>query len=343
MRAIALSWINRFFRSKSDRNGSSVRNMSILITGGTGFLGWYLAKALTERGEEIIAFDVAPLKKYQKISKSDNIKVIRGDLTSWSEIVDLINRYGIEHIFHTGALLSQTAEERHIAAFNVNAVGTFNLLEATRIFDVKKFIFISTLATYGRDFGSIILHESPQRPVSMYGVTKVFGERLGEYYHTRFGIDYRGVRFPSVIGPGRGSGGLSSYTSLIIQEPALGRPYKVYVNRGTRCAFIYVKDAIESLTQLFDADKSKIESRTYMIGGMSPTAEDVVKLVKKLIPEAKIEFDPDPEKDKILQTWPDQFDETRANVEWGWKSRYGFDVTIEDFIKEVQNNKEIYT
>jgi len=316
--------------------------LTTLITGGTGFLGYYLAKALSKRGEDVIALDVAPLKKYQKISDSDNIKVIKGDLSSWSEVVDVISRHDVEYIFHTGALLSQTAEEKHIAAFNINAVGTFNLLEATRIFNIKKFIFLSTLATYGRDFGDIIVHESPQRPVSMYGVTKAFGERLGEYYSTRFGIDYRGVRFPSVIGPGRGGGGLSSYTSLIIQEPALGRAYKLYVNKDTRCAFIYVKDAIRCLIQLFDADKSKIKSLTYMIGGMSPTAEEIIELIKRFIPDAKIEFEPDAVKDKILRTWPDKFDETRAKTEWGWKSEYGLEKTVEDFIKEVKSNKEMY-
>lgn len=316
--------------------------MTTLITGGTGFLGYYLAKSLSKRGEDVIALDVAPLKKYQKISESDNIKVIKGDLSSWSEVVDVISRHDVEYVFHTGALLSQTAEEKHVAAFNVNAVGTFNLLEATRIFNIKKFIFLSTLATYGRDFGDIIVHESPQRPVSMYGVTKAFGERLGEYYCTRFGIDYRGVRFPSVIGPGRGRGGLSSYTSLIIQEPALGREYKLYVNKDTRCAFIYMKDAIKCLIQLFDADRSKIKSLTYMIGGMSPTAEEIIELIKRFIPDAKIEFEPDEIKDKILRTWPDKFDETRAKTEWGWKSEYGLERTIEDFIEEVKSNKEIY-
>ncbi len=290
----------------------------------------------------MIAFDVAPLKKYQKVSKNDKIKVVRGDLSSFSEVVDVIRTHNIKNIFHAGALLSGEAEERHVEAFKVNVDGTFYLLEASRLFDIEKFIFFSTLATYGRDFGDIILHNSPQRPVSMYGVTKVLGERLGEYYNNRFDLDYRGVRFTSVIGPGRGGAGLSSFTSLIIQEPALGRPYKAYVNRDTICSFIYHKDAIRCLIQLFNSDRDRIKSKTYMIGGMSHTAEEIVEVIKKFIPEARIEFEPDPKKDAIIRTWPIKFDETKANKEWGWKREYGLEETVEDFVNEIRKNKEIY-
>ncbi len=316
--------------------------MSILVTGGTGFLGWYLAKALAEDGEDVIAFDITPLKNYQRLSKIDKLQVINGDLSSWSEVTHVIKKYKIKQIFHNGALLSETAENKHIEAFRVNVAGTFNLLEVARIFDIDKFIFTSTLATYGRDVGEIISHDSPQRPSSMYGVTKVFCERMGEYYSSRFGLDFRAVRFPSVIGPGRGGGGLSSFTTLIIQEPALGRPYRVFVNRDTRCPFIYIKDAIKCLILLFCAEKRKIKSKTYVISGMSPTAEEIADLVRKYIPTAEIEFSPDQEKDKIVRSWPHKFDESDAMNEWGWKSEYGLEETMRDFIKEVQSNKEIY-
>ncbi|KON27649.1 hypothetical protein AC481_04160 [miscellaneous Crenarchaeota group archaeon SMTZ-80] len=316
--------------------------MAILITGGTGFLGWYLAKALSKKGEDVIAFDVASLKKHQRISNFDNIKVIKGDLASLPEIINIISRYDVEHIFHNGALLSETAEKRHVAAFRVNVEGTFNLLESARIFDIKKFIFTSTLATYGRDFEDIILYETPQRPESMYGVSKVFGERLGEYYSSRFKMDFRAVRFPSVIGAGRGGGGLSAYTSLIIQEPALGRAYEVFVSKDARTPFIYVKDAVRCLMLLFYSDKNKIRSKTYIISGMSPRADEIVEMIKKYIPDAKIEFVPDPNKDKIVHTWPSKLDEIKAKNEWGWQAEYGLKDTIQDFIKEVQAHKELY-
>ena len=124
-------------------------------------------------------------------------------------------------------------------------------------------------------------------PISMYGVTKVFCERLGEYYHRKFGVDFRGVRLPAVIGPGRGGGGASAYSTLMISEPASGRPYEVFVEEDVRMPLLYIKDAVDCLIQLYEAKNSRLKRRMYCIAGFSPTAREIYDAVKKVLPKSQ--------------------------------------------------------
>ena len=217
-----------------------------LITGGTGFIGSHLARELHKRGEKVILFDV---KEDCPIIKDirDDISIIKGDLGSWPEVLHAVEKDKVDTIFHTGSLLSASAEENPIAGHKVNANGTFTILEAARLFNVKKVIYTSTIASYGIDLPEFVDEYTIQRPRTMYGVTKVFSELLGEYYNVKFGIIFRALRLPSVIGPGRGEGGLSAYSTLMISEPALGRPYSVPVKEDTVMAIQYIKDAVQAL------------------------------------------------------------------------------------------------
>src|SRR4030067_616368 len=194
--------------------------MAKLITGGLGFIGVYLAHALLQKGEEFVLFDIVGFSPIIKKIK-DKVKIVQGDLASWAEVMEVVKHYEIDGIYHTGALLSASAEEKPITAYHVNAGGTFNVLEAARLFKVKRVIYLSTIASYGLGISDIVNEDTIQMPISMYGVTKVFSERLGEYYYRKFGVDFRGGRLPSVIGPGRGGGGASAYSTLMSSEPAL--------------------------------------------------------------------------------------------------------------------------
>jgi nucleoside-diphosphate-sugar epimerase len=305
--------------------------MPKLITGGMGFIGTYLAHELLRQGEEVVLFDI--------VSTSP---LVQGDLSSWAEALEVLKEYKIDGIYHTGALLSAAAEEKPITAYQVNAGGTFNILEAARLFNVERVIFLSTIATYGLGIPDKVDEDTPQMPISMYGVTKVFCERLGEYYYRKFGVDFRGVRFPSVIGPGRGLGGASAYSSLMISESALERPYEVFVEKDVRMPLLYIKDAVECLIRLYRTDHAKLRRRMYCIAGFSPTAKEICEAVRKVLPNADIQFKPDRELTEIVRSWPKYFDETRAKEEWGWSTRYRLEESVMDFIKEVQAHPEIY-
>ena len=314
--------------------------MSKLITGGLGFIGVYLAHALLQKGEEVVLFDIMSSSPLIKDIK-DKVKIVQGDLSSWAEVLEVVKQYKIDGIYHTGALLSASAEEKPITAYNVNAGGTFNILEAARLFNVKRVVYTSTIASYGLGLNTVD-EDTIQMPISMYGVTKVFCERLGEYYYRKFGVDFRAVRLPSVIGPGRGGGGASAYSTLMISEPALKKPYKVYVEEDVIMPLLYIKDGVDCLIRLYEADNANLKRRVYCIAGFSPTAKEIYAAVKKALPNADIQFKPDRELTEIVRSWPKYLEETKALEEWGWKTKFHLKETVEDFIKEVQAHPEIY-
>jgi len=312
-----------------------------LITGGTGFIGSHLARELHKRGEKVILFDV---KEDCPIIKDirDDISLIKGDLGSWPEVLHAVEGNKVDTIFHTGSLLSASAEENPIAGHKVNANGTFTILEAARLFNVKKVIYTSTIASYGIDLPEFVDEYTIQRPRTMYGVTKVFSELLGEYYNVKFGIIFRALRLPSVIGPGRGEGGLSAYSTLMISEPALGRPYSVPVKEDTVMAIQYIKDAVQALIMLRDAKAENLKRNTYNMAGFLPKAIDIVNSVKNYVPDAEITFAPDEGTVKIVDSWARTIHETRAQEEWGWEPRYFLDETVKDFIRELQKRRDLY-
>src|SRR4030066_2517582 len=301
--------------------------MAKLITGGLGFIGVYLARALLQKGEDVVLFDIVGSSPLIKDIK-DKVKIVQGNLASWAEVMEVVKQYNIDGIFHTGALLSASAEEKPITAYNVNAGGTFNILEAAWLFNIKRVVYTSTIASYGLGLNTVD-EDTIQMPISMYGVTKVFSERLGEYYQRKFGVDFRAVRLPSVIGPGRGGGGASAYSTLMISEPALKRPYSVFVEEDVIMPILYIKDCVDCLIGLYEADNAKLKRRVYAIAGFSPTARDIVNGVKSVIPKADIEFKPDRELTEIVRSWPKYLDESRAGEEWGWKTKYFLKETVE--------------
>ena len=309
--------------------------MTTLITGGAGFLGTNLAQRLVELGEDVVLFDVTNSSLDGK-----KAKMVKGDLACFGEVFEVIKNNQIKNIFHCGALLSQSAEENVPKAFEVNLLGTWYLLEAARLFGVQKMMFISTNATFGSYLSASqpVPNTAPQYPNTIYGVSKVSSERLGEYYRHKYGIDFRGIRFPSVIGAGRGAGGLSSYTSLVIEKAALGEPYHIFVEPHCCMPLLYIKDAVRALLELFQARDDQLRYRIYNLNGFSPTAGEIVEEIKKEIPEAKLYFAPEPELVKIVDSWPNYLDDTAAQEDWHWRPEYDLKKTIQDFIDQARKN-----
>jgi threonine 3-dehydrogenase len=202
-------------------------------------------------------------------------------------------------------------------------------------------VYTSTIASYGLGLNTVD-EDTIQMPISMYGVTKVFSERLGEYYQRKFGVDFRAVRLPSIIGPGRGAGGASAYSTLMISEPALKRPYSVFVEEDVIMPILYIKDCVDCLIRLYEADNARLKRRVYCIEGFSPTAKEIYDEVKRILPTADIKFKPDRELTQIVRSWPKYLRETKAFEDWGWKTKYLLKETVKDFIEEVQAHPEIY-
>jgi threonine 3-dehydrogenase len=240
-----------------------------------------------------------------------------------------------EIVFHTAGILSAAAEERPHAAYRVNVTGTLNVLEAARLRG-GRVVLTSTIATYGPGVPDLVDESTQQRPSTMYGVSKVFGELLGEYYLHRFGVDFRAIRLPSVIGAGRGPGGASAYSSLIVSEPARGRPFVVPLERRATIPLVYVKDAVSALIGVAEAGEDELRRRTYGIAGFSPSAGELAAAVSEAVPDADISFEPDPAMVAIVDSWPERMGGDEAGSDWGWKESYGLTEAVVDFVAEVR-------
>ena len=315
--------------------------MPKLITGGLGFIGSHLARKLVYMGEEVILFDILTDSKLISDLRH-KVTVVRGDLGNQLEVMNLIKEYKVDTIFHTAALLSASAELSPLTAYTINANGTLYILEAARNFEVQKVIFLSSISTYGPGVPDRVDDDTVQRPTTMYGVTKVISERLGEYYHVKFGLNFRGLRFPSIIGPGRGGGGASAYSSLIVQEPAAGRPYDVFVDEEAKIPLLYIEDAVQAMISLENVPETNLKRRIYNIEGFSPTGYQLAAIVKKYIPSAQIRFCPDAAMVQIVRSWPKELDGSNARQDWGWQTKYDLDEAIRHFIKNFHENEFLY-
>jgi nucleoside-diphosphate-sugar epimerase len=322
--------------------------MSKLITGGTGFLGTQLAHTLVDRGEDIVLFDINV--NWDRIKGiKDKVKVIEGNLSVYSEVFNVIRDYHIEAIYHLGSMLSVPSQANPWASFQVNVCGTMNILEAARLFNVEKVIFASSLATYGLGVPEILTDDTLQRPTSMYGCGKVYCELLGRFYKTKFGLDFRTFRSPTLVGPGVRTPGVTQYVSLMIESAALGKPYECYVSKDTKSAgLMYFKDAVRALIMLYEAPREKIITVNYNACGLSKpvTASELEETIRMYIPEVSISYKPDKEIVDYLAKYKDtmQFiDDHKACEEWGWKPLYpNIESIVKDFINEVQTNPEFY-
>ncbi len=321
--------------------------MPILITGGTGFIGAALARTLVERGEDVILFDVAP--RIERVADiRDKVKVVRGDLQVWPEVLNVIQENKVEGIFHLGSMLSGPAEENPWAAFQTIAAGTMHVLEGARLFGVKRIVFSSTSATYGLGTSGVITDETIQRPITIYGAGKLFGEHLGRFYRRKFGLDFRCLRYFAVIGPGAKPTPVVAYNSYMIENAALGKPYECIVSEDAAVPITYFKDAVRATEMLYDAPEEKIKTICYNIAGVSSakTAKELALAVKKFVPEARITFKPDPEFMKFFREFFASmrvFDDSRAREEWGWKPEYtDLEKLVEDFLREVRTRPQWY-
>lgn len=310
--------------------------MNVLITGGTGNLGSRLAIPLVQRGDRVVAFDIRAEPHFNS-AEFREAQVVVGDLADRHRVLGVVREHNIETIFHLGAVLSSSAEENPYDAWRANMDGMVNVLDAARFGGARRVVFSSTIATYGSHVGEQLTEDAPQWPVSLYGVTKVAGERLGVYYHHQFGLDFRAIRLPAVIAARGSSGGASAYVSAAFEQSVFKGAYEFYVNPTTRAPMLYIGDAVRGFLDLHDAPAKNLTRRVYNIAGIAPSAEELAQAIRKLVPKVQLTYRPDPLKCAIVESWPDRIDDSAARKDWGWDSTWNLERTTDEVIEVLRH------
>ena len=219
----------------------------------------------------------------------------------------------------------------------MNQTGTWNLLEASRAAKVSRFVFTSTIAAFGPGLPDLVPNEVSMRPTTMYGVTKVAGELLGEYYFARGWLDFRCVRYPGLISAGKPGAGTSDYALYMYTDGIKHGRYEAFCRPDARIPFMYMPDATKALADVADASRERLGKRcTYNIQGFSPRADEFAATVERAVPGTKITFAPVAWRQAILDSWPRALDDSQARRDWDWAPRYDLEGMTKDIIPKIR-------
>jgi len=306
----------------------------ILITGALGQIGSELMVALQKRHgfDNVVATDI------RKPPQVDGIFEVL-DCTCSHRLHETVIKHDIGTIYHLAALLSAVAEARPQDAWRVNMDGTLHVLEAARIHGCSVFT-PSSIGAFGPTTpADNTPQDTIQRPTSMYGVTKVAGELLCDYYARRYGVDTRGLRYPGIISnvtpPG---GGTTDYAVDIYYSAVQLGKYTCFLRKDTFLDMMYMPDAIEAAINLMEADASKLKHRNaFNVSAMSFAPEHIAAEIKKHLPGFTMDYQIDPVRQGIADSWPNHMDDSAAREEWGWSPKYDLVSMTADMISVLKN------
>jgi threonine 3-dehydrogenase len=317
--------------------------MKVLITGAGGQIGHDLIGALIGHGHDVTATDLAPRPPTHAHAEGSDWH--RLDVTHAGEVHHLFTEVRPDLVIHLAAILSARGEQDPQLAYEVNETGTWNVLEASRRAKVKRLVFTSSIAVFGPLPSGPLPDPTPDdvalHPTTMYGVTKVSGELLCEYYRLRYGIDCRGVRFPGLISAAMPGGGSSDYALFIYVDGVRKGGYEAFARADTRIPLMYMPDGVRALLELSIADARKLTRTIYNISAFAPRADEIAASAMRVLPDAKFTFSPDPVRQAILDSWPRSLDDSAARRDWGWKPRYDLDGMTDDLVPRIQRMLEL--
>lgn len=308
----------------------------ILITGALGQIGSELTGKLRDiyGQDNVIATD---------IRKTDSEAAVNGpfeilDVMDAKSMGEIANKYQVDTIMHMAALLSATAEAKPQFAWNLNMGGLMNALETARELNCQ-FFTPSSIGAFGPSTPKDNTpQDTIQRPTTMYGVNKVAGELLADYYFNRFGVDTRGVRFPGLISyvapPG---GGTTDYAVEIYYEAIKNGNYSSYIDKGTYMDMMYMPDALDAIVDLMEADPAKLIHRNaFNVTAMSFDPEELAAEIRKHIPAFELTYNVDPVRQAIADSWPNSIDASAASAEWGFKAKYDLSRMTADMLEKLR-------
>ncbi len=328
------------------------RKPVVLVTGAGGEMGQALIRRLAEGGVfDVLALDIRPLDA--EVARCCTAVHV-GDVLDRRLLERLMSEFEISIVFHLAALLSTRAEFVPETAHEVNVQGTLNVLrlaveEARSLHHPVKFLFPSSVAVYGlptlaaKRASGRVAEDQWLMPITMYGCNKLYCEHLGRYFARHYrqlargdapgGVDFRAIRFPGLISAFTvPSGGSSDYAPEMIHAAAQGLPYACFVREDTRIPLMAMPDAIEALLTLMQASAESLTTLVYNVSAFNPTAAELAALVRRAFPAERIAFEPDPRRQAIVDSWPENVDDARARRDWAFRPAYDLDRTFDEYL-----------
>lgn len=310
---------------------------SILVTGALGQIGSELVPALRARfgTDRVIATDlrVLPSRAAAAEAPYDHL-----DCTEPQQLHEAVRRYDVGTIYHLAALLSASAEAAPQLAWSVNMAGIYNVLEVARAYDCQVF-FPSSIGAFGPSTPKDATPQvTIQRPTTIYGVTKVAGELLCDYYASRFEVDTRGLRLPGLVSyvaaPG---GGTTDYAAeMFLYAMRYGR-YTCFLQAGTRLDMMYMPDALAAMIQVMEVKAGLLHHRNaYNVTAMSVTPAEIAEAIRQHIPGFTVDYEADPVRQAIADSWPRALDDSEARQDWSWAPRYDLEAMTKDMLTRLQ-------
>eukprot|EP00474_Spongospora_subterranea_P008708 CRZ09166.1 hypothetical protein [Spongospora subterranea] len=305
----------------------------ILVTGACGQVGSELVHEFRKQfgRDQVIASDI---KMNPHSSNTTEGPFVYIDVLRTDDMARIIAEQRINTIVHLASLLSAVGERNPQLALKLNTRGTENVLEQARINGLRVFI-PSSIAAFG---DSTPRDQTPDetitRPNTIYGITKVYTEMLGDYYHRRYGVDFRSIRYPGIISPSPPGGGTTDYAVDIYYAALTKGEYTCFLKPDTELPMLYMPDCVAGTLQLLETDISKLTRTTYNMTGMSFSPEQLAESIRKFIPEFKVDYRPD-FRQAIADTWPRTIDDSMARQDWDWLPAYDVDKMSEDMLNSI--------
>lgn len=314
----------------------------ILVTGALGQIGSELTMHMRSiyGNDNVVATDIRKIEGNPTV-ESGPFEVL--DVTNAKQMADIAKKYNVDSIIHLAALLSAVAEAKPALAWEINMGGLFNALEVARECNCA-FFTPSSIAAFGPSSPRVLTpQDTIQRPGTMYGVTKVSGELLCDYYFKKYGVDTRGVRFPGLISyvtpPG---GGTTDYAVDIYYEALKSGKYSSFIAEGTYMDMMYMPDALNAIVKLMEADPSKLVHRNaFNITAMSFEPGQIAAEIKKHIPSFEMSYNVDPIRQAIADSWPDSIDDSAAKEEWGFETKYDLASMTTDMLAKLKEKLNV--
>ncbi len=327
-------FVNKFIKTISQ----STDMKNILIIGATGQIGSELTMELRKRygNDHVVAGYIHGSEPKGELKESGPSEVV--DVTDGEMIAAAVKKYRIDTIYNLAALLSVVAESKPKLAWKIGIDGLWNVLEVARENGCAVFT-PSSIGSFGLSTPHVgTPQDTIQRPRTMYGVTKVTTELLSDYYFTKYGVDTRAVRFPGLISnvtlPG---GGTTDYAVDIYYAAVRGEKFVCPLKPGTLMDMMYMPDALNGSIKLMEADPSRLIHRNaFNIASMSFAPETIYEAIRREVPGFEMEYQPDPLKQSIADSWPDSMDDSCARQEWDWKPEYDLESMTRDMLAKLR-------